>query len=928
MQNLLEIQDALRSAPDQQLMGLMQNANASVPQWAVASELNNRKEMRDEQTRQEGLGQPTIVDQLTGQAPTQQTNAAGVPQGIASGMAQSMAPQTDVAQNTGIKTVAPNTAAPVATMASGGILKLASGSFPKYSEPYEEKYTFSYPEGMNQSPTTLKPTDRTFPHLLKAIRKLGGTITEARSGQVMKGDSAEQFSLELDYGEPFEPSKADNAHQLQSLLDERPFTRSSALPPSVISQAQLASMVTDGGASGLERFEAEKEENLPKDMQRKLDVLALARGGAGAADIANSLGMRMIDVIDIGMGIVGNGTLRASALVLDLDAWLNGTLAGDVISAEQFAKDATAMREFADGLFLNDGDWMPRASNMLEEVLSLPNKGDNAVAESAAYQASLDTNTANPELRTKINAMSDSMPVFAEGAPVEYTQAGLASLNAPIGRADDVGEFDKYIDARKATQKIKSDAETQERRLRLKEQSDNPPLWLQAEDEFLNPEELSIDAELAQLKAEAEAKQRSEQAARYVDEKHPGILKLMEDSQDIWKGGADGSVHNPLNPDFRDMSGRINNELSANQALDTSVGAWSFNDLKQIGEDYPDHEGLVSEYLEQHDFSESADNRFEKPGARNIRKGLAAVSQPDAARNISARNALISDTPVNELDFPQSMNRPEYDNSGLARAWRKNLREVRAQKDRRARRLRLKEQSDNPPLWLQAEDEFLNPEELSIDAASVDTDSVGGAGGVNTDGTGGTGVAGSTGAGSKLGAADSYKSQLAGILDKMESSRDHDKWLSLAEMGMRLMASTNPNIVSAVGESGLGALQGYKEQQSADEKQQLNILGKLADIDLTERTLASRESIARNKPAMTTSQVMRIEREAYDDALETYTTLIRSGATGDSDQRFLLKNALEKLGKAEARVNKLYKQYNLPLVDSSISRPTIIQTGT
>ena len=693
MNNLQVIQNILRSAPDQQLMRYMQGSNPSVPQWAVASELNSRKEMRMEQTRQEGLGQPTVIDQLAGNAPAPQANAAGIPQGVASGMAQSMAPKTDVTQNTGIASVAPNTA-PVVNMASGGVLKLADGSFPKYSEPYEEKYIFAYPEDLNKPPITLKPTDAEFSYLITAMRAIGGTITEARSNQVMKGDSAEEFSLELDYGTPFE-----------SNLD-RGFTRTTELPPSVISQAQLASMVTDGGSSGLERLDAENEENLPEDMQRKMDVLALARGGAGAGAIADSLGMKMIDVIDIGMGIVGNGTLRASALVLDLDAWLNGTLAGDVISAEQFAKDATAMREFADGLFLNDGDWMPRASNMLEEVLSLPNKGDNAVAESAAYQASLDTNTANPELRTKINAMSDSMPVFAEGAPVEYTQAGLASLNAPIGRADDVGEFDKYIDARKATQKIKSDAETQERRLRLKEQS------------------------------------------------------------------------------------------------------------------------------------------------------------------------------------------------------------------------------DNPPLWLQAEDEFLNPEELSIDAASVDTDSVGGAGGVNTDGTGGTGVAGSTGAGSKLGAADSYKSQLAGILDKMESSRDHDKWLSLAEMGMRLMASTNPNIVSAVGESGLGALQGYKEQQSADEKQQLNILGKLADIDLTERTLASRESIARNKPAMTTSQVMRIEREAYDDALETYTTLIRSGATGDSDQRFLLKNALEKLGKAEARVNKLYKQYNLPLVDSSISRPTIIQTGT
>jgi len=124
MQNLLEIQNALRSAPDQQLMSLMQGANSSVPQWAVASEMNSRKEMRDEQTRQEGLGQPTVLQQLTGTAPapTPQTNVAGMPQGVASGMAQSMAPKTDVAQNTGIASVAP-----VATMASGGILKMGLG---------------------------------------------------------------------------------------------------------------------------------------------------------------------------------------------------------------------------------------------------------------------------------------------------------------------------------------------------------------------------------------------------------------------------------------------------------------------------------------------------------------------------------------------------------------------------------------------------------------------------------------------------------------------------------------------------------------------------------------------------------------------------------------------------------------------------------
>jgi len=133
MQNLLDIQNALRSAPDQQLMGLMQGSNPMVPQWAVASELNNRKEMRSEQTRQEGLGQPTVLEGLMGAAPapTPQTNVAGMPQGAASGMAQSIAPKTNVAQNTGIASVAPNAnaaaPAPVAKAASGGILKMGLG---------------------------------------------------------------------------------------------------------------------------------------------------------------------------------------------------------------------------------------------------------------------------------------------------------------------------------------------------------------------------------------------------------------------------------------------------------------------------------------------------------------------------------------------------------------------------------------------------------------------------------------------------------------------------------------------------------------------------------------------------------------------------------------------------------------------------------
>jgi len=196
MQNLLEIQNALRSAPDQQLMALMQGANPTVPQWAVASELNNRKEMRDEQTRQQGLGQPTVLAQLTGAAPasTPQTNVAGMPQGVASGMAQSMAPKTNVNQNTGINTVArnANAAAPVATMASGGVLKMQDGG-----DPAEKTYTFIYPEGMNTPPFELGISDLDeYDAVIKAIRKLGGTIVETDTGRVMQSDTAKEIMQE------------------------------------------------------------------------------------------------------------------------------------------------------------------------------------------------------------------------------------------------------------------------------------------------------------------------------------------------------------------------------------------------------------------------------------------------------------------------------------------------------------------------------------------------------------------------------------------------------------------------------------------------------------------------------------------------------------------------------------------------------------
>ena len=117
--------------------------------------------------------------------------------------------------------------------------------------------------------------------------------------------------------------------------------------------------------------------------------------------------------------------------------------------------------------------------------------------------------------------------------------------------------------------------------------------------------------------------------------------------------------------------------------------------------------------------------------------------------------------------------------------------------------------------------------------------------GTNTSGAGvSAALSAGASAGSKSGSAGGYQDRLASILDRMEARKDEDKWMSLADMGLRLMGSKNPNFLGAVGESGLGALQGYRQQQGANQKQEIGILGKLGDFDMAERTLQARMAIA------------------------------------------------------------------------------------
>lgn len=123
--NIIEIQDSLKDLPDNALMQEMQMPTGSAPQFLVLSELKRRKRMRDEYQRRQNADMKTVAEETI--------TAAGMPQGGIMDAARAMAPQTNVAQNTGMDTAIPTvpTQAPQPEqpmmMAKGGIVSLRTG---------------------------------------------------------------------------------------------------------------------------------------------------------------------------------------------------------------------------------------------------------------------------------------------------------------------------------------------------------------------------------------------------------------------------------------------------------------------------------------------------------------------------------------------------------------------------------------------------------------------------------------------------------------------------------------------------------------------------------------------------------------------------------------------------------------------------------
>ena len=765
-------ENTVKSMSDQQIMQGMQNPNPSgPPPFMLLVEANIRKEMRDEQTRQEGLGQPTVLEGLMGAAPapTPQTNVAGMPQDVASGMAQSMAPKTDTTKDTGI-----------ATMASGGIIKMQGGG-----DPTEKTYTFTYPKDMSTPPFKAKPSDGIFEAMVETFRTMGGTIAETDTGRVMRSDTAKKIIQE------------SKLPLLDSVIEDINANR-------VVTQSDLKAAVTPK-LSGLEEYEA----SLPisKDIQQELDVRAIARTGAGVAEIAKTLGMGIVDVLDVGAGLIANGTLGASALATDIQSAIAAGILQDVDGSIELAGNANEMRELADKVFRNEGDYFPRLSTAVAKGVGIPTNAAADAAAAAEQTSAMDA---------KIMAMPSNSSVFAEGSPKEYTPAGLAALNREYGPADEdmskmTGQVQGVYDARKAVKD----------------------------------------------KARFSGSPYEPATAGNINEYVSGVAALdnRTDRADPALAGVSSLPSNfpvaspaPMLPQATiaaDMATNVEGADTYNEGIATAI-----DDVKR---EVPSK--VVTAQTDANSEASLDDKMataidpmtlkpYNNPFAVDPQAGLQTESKynPDRLLKIAVKKAKERDVEADER-----------------RAEKARIAEL----EKSAAKTR-SVYGDTP--YTKIPDVPLTPETKGIigDLAQKDK-----------------GLAAvrpmSTSSLSRANAVGEYEQKLLDILDKREKSAEQDKWLGLAEMGMRLMSSTNPNALAAIGESGLGAFGSYRKQQAGQDAEELNILGKLADMNMAERTLQARIDIANaaanakaNKPPMNFSQLGKYYEDRYDDALAAY----------------------------------------------------------
>lgn len=464
--NILEQTEALKDLPDQALIKEMKMPTGMAPPVFITAELKRRQRIRDDFKRREAANTPTVAEEVV--------MAAGMPQGGIADAAKALAPKTDMGQNTGVASMTPRTATRAPQpMAGGGIVRLQEGG----DVEEVERYVVAI-EGINDgrlmtlSADTLEQLQKIAPEVManalvldmETAKEGGMNTTRLRPGDGFAvREVAERLPPERRGAITTDVATGTNLSS-PAMVDQPPAR------PSMLSSKPLEAQRLEGGVaslasqgkqeqtvnmdpflqtpsisrvapdnpykkfdptfsrfidprSGLERYEAELEAD-PDNIVAS--VARLGQAGQNAAEIANTLGRPIQEILDIGLGIAADGTVGVGALAADLIAVVQGAVVNNPESARFYANIAKNLRKFGDDSYYAEGEIFPRISN----TTLLQGEDPEKAAEEKRKQIQSDS------LRAISDAMlANDQSLFAEGAPVEFLPEGqvyTVPRNVPV----------------------------------------------------------------------------------------------------------------------------------------------------------------------------------------------------------------------------------------------------------------------------------------------------------------------------------------------------------------------------------------------------------------------------------------------------------------------------------------------------------------
>ena len=145
-----------------------------------------------------------------------------------------------------------------------------------------------------------------------------------------------------------------------------------------------------------------------------------------------------------------------------------------------------------------------------------------------------------------------------------------------------------------------------------------------------------------------------------------------------------------------------------------------------------------------------------------------------------------------------------------------------------------------------------------------------------------SGSGGSGGSGGGGGKMSSYEQMLADAMANAEKKAKQDKWLALAQAGMSLMSSTQPNFAGALGEAGTAGIAALQSARDTAEQNKLKLGQEMFNIEQNRAAQARSASSSSQKRTPTAKDLM-----AQLESVQKFINTINPPPDGISEPRVL-----------------------------------------